>query len=76
MLIRQLSLRLEISFWQLVISLMYESPWVQGLLRWGYHRLLPLISGLPHLIEPKRVAIWGISGFWIGLIFGILVSIW
>lgn len=76
MLIKQLSLRLEISFWQLIITLMYESTWVQGILRWGYRRLLPLVFGLSQMIDLKQIAVWGIRGFLVGLTIGIVIVFW
>jgi len=75
MLIKQFSLRLEISFWQLVIALMHESAFVQNVIRWGYHRLLPLVLGLSQLVDFKRVANWGIAGFFIGLVISVISAL-
>lgn len=75
MLIKQLSLRLEISFWQLLITLMHESALVQNIIRWGYHRLLPIVLGLSQVIDLKRVANWGLAGFMLGLVISVIFAL-
>ncbi len=75
MLIKQLSLRLEISFWQLLIALMHESSFVQNIIRWGYHRLLPIVFGLNQLIDLKKVINWGLAGFFIGLATSLIITL-
>lgn len=75
MVFKELSLRLEIGFWQLVISLMYESAWVQSLIRWSYHRLFPILRGFNQFINTRRVVTWGIFGFFTGLIVSVIIGL-
>jgi hypothetical protein len=73
--LRQLSTRIELSFWQIVISLLSESQALQRLIRWAYLDLHPtLVTFLQHF-EKQRAIRWAAAGLGLGLLTGILISI-
>lgn len=70
--LKQISIRLEVSFWQLVIQLLSESRIVQALIAWIYHNGLPATIRLTHNLEGERAIRWAIGGLAIGLLAGLL----
>ncbi len=73
--LRQLSTRIEVSFWQIIISLLSESRLLQRLVKWVYLEFLPtLISFLQHFNQ-QRVIRWAAAGLGLGLMTGFLIAI-
>ena len=70
--LKQFSIRLEVSFWQLVIQLLSESRTVQTLIAWIYHHGLPATTRLIHSLEVERVLRWAVVGLAIGFLTGLL----
>jgi hypothetical protein len=73
--LRQLSTRIEVSFWQIIISLLSESRLLQRLVKWVYLEFLPtLIAFLQHFNQ-QRVIRWAAAGLGLGLMTGFLIAI-
>lgn len=73
--LRQLSTRIELSFWQIVISLLSESRPLQRLVRWIYLDFHPkLVTFLQHF-EKHRAIRWAAVGLGLGLLTGFLIQI-
>lgn len=75
MILRQLSSRIELSFWQMVISLLSESNLLQRLIRWFYLELLPRSLEFIKQFERRRVYRWSAAGLGMGFIIGLLIAI-
>ena len=73
--LRQLSTRIEVSFWQIVIILLSESRLLQRLVRWVYLDFLPLLVAFLQHFEQQRVIRWAAAGLGLGLMTGFLISI-
>ena len=73
--LRQLSTRIEVSFWQIIIILLSESRLLQRLVKWVYLEFLPtLITFLQHFNQ-HRVIRWAAAGLGLGLMTGFLIAI-
>ena len=72
---KQFSIRLEVSFWQLVIQLLSESRPVQALIAWIYYNGLPATTRLIHNFEVERALRWAIVGLVIGFLTGLLTAL-
>jgi len=73
--LRQLSIRIELSFWQMVITLLSESNLLQRLIRWFYLDLLPRSVEFLKQFEHRRVFHWAAAGLSMGFIIGFLIAI-
>ena len=73
--LRQLSTRIEVSFWQIIISLLSESRLLQLLVRWVYLELLPTLVAFLQHFNQQRVIRWAAAGLGIGLMTGVLITI-
>jgi uncharacterized paraquat-inducible protein A len=70
--LKQLSIRLEVSFWQLVIQLLSESRAVQAIITWIYHHGVPATTGFFHNLEVERALRWAAVGLALGFLTGLL----
>ena len=75
MTIRQLSTRLEISFWQLVIQLLSESRTVQRMIAWVYHRGSPATARFINSLNAERALQWAAIGLALGFLAGLLAAL-
>lgn len=73
--LRQISTRLELSFWQIIIGLLTESKATQGLIKWVYFDLFPNSASHNQLINKRKLIIWAAVGLGMGSITGLLISI-
>lgn len=70
--LKQFSIRVEVSFWQLVIQLLSESRTVQAIITWIYHRGLPATNLLTNNLEVERALQWAVVGLALGFLAGLL----
>ena len=70
--LKQLSIRLEVSFWQLVIQLLSESRVVQAMITWIYHHGVPDTTRFIQSIEIERALRWVAVGLALGFLTGLL----
>ena len=73
--LKQISIRLELSFWQLVIILLSESRPVQLLITWIYQDLLPAWRQLVLTFDISRAFFWSAIGLALGVLVGLLTAI-
>ena len=73
--IRNLSSRIELNFWQILIGLMSESQALQKSIRWLYLDAGPAVTDAIQRIDPKRLIRWAVIGLGFGLTTGFLISI-
>ena len=72
--LRQLSTRIELSFWQIMINLLSGSKPLQSLIRWLYLEILPAIRDFIKNLNRQRLIRTAILGLGFGLIAGFLIS--
>jgi hypothetical protein len=72
---RNLSSRIELNFWQILISLMSESQPFQRSIRWLYFGFGPAVRNFYQQIDLKRLIRWSVVGLSLGIITGFLISI-
>jgi hypothetical protein len=73
--LRQISSRIELSFWQIIISLLSESRHLQRLVRWVYLEFLPVLEIFFENFDKKRAFLWAAGGVGFGLLTGLLISL-
>ena len=73
--IRQLSSRIELTFWQVAINLLSESRSLQRLVRWFYLNLEPRLAQYTKRLERRRIYRWSAAGLGLGFFTGILISV-
>ena len=73
--IRQLSSRIELSFWQIVIELLSESPKFQRLVKWSYLGLFPAAANLLNNMSRRRAIQWAAGGLGAGLMIGLIIAL-
>jgi hypothetical protein len=73
--IRHLSSRIELNFWQMLISLMSESQPFQRSVRWLYLDFGPAAVDFYQKLDQKRLIRWAVAGLGFGLITGFLISL-
>jgi hypothetical protein len=73
--LKQISIRIEISFWQLVIILLSESRPVQNLITWIYKDFLPAWQHFVLTFDISRAFFWSAIGLALGVLVGILSAI-
>lgn len=73
--LRQLSTRIELSFWQIVIGVLSESQSMQRLIRWLYLDLIPLAAAFIHQFNRRRVIRWAAAGLGLGFLAGLLIAL-
>lgn len=73
--LRQISIRLELSFWQIIICILSESSAVQRLLRWAYSDLFPASAGYKYQINKKKMILWAAVGLGLGSLIGLSTSL-
>jgi hypothetical protein len=73
--LRQLSSRIELSFWQIVIGLLSESHSLQRLIRWFYLDFVPATAEYSRQFDRQRVIRWAAIGIGLGLVVGFLISL-
>ena len=73
--LRQLSSRIELSFWQIIIGLLSESKTIQQLVRWFYLDFLPATTGFFQSLDRRRVIRWAVVGTGLGFAVGFLISL-
>jgi len=73
--LRQLSNRIELSFWQIIISLLSDSQKLQRIVRWFYFDCQPAMSAFIQHFDRRQAIRWGAAGLGLGLIVGFLISI-
>lgn len=72
---KQISTRLEISFWQLVIQLLSESDTIQEIIAWIYHRGSPGINRFVHKLDYEKALRWAAYGLTLGFLIGLLSTL-
>ena len=73
--LKQISTRMEISFWQLVIQLLSESHTIQRIISWIYHRGLPSTTKFIQGLDFDRVLRWAAVGLALGFMTGLLSTL-
>ena len=73
--LRQISTRIELSFWQIAISLLSESTFLQRLIRWFYLDFLPFSAEFIKRFERRRVYRWAAAGLGMGFMLGFLIAV-
>jgi hypothetical protein len=73
--LRQLSSRIELSFWHIVIGLLSESHSLQRLIRWFYLDFLPATTNFFQRFDSQRVIRWAAVGLGLGFVVGFLISV-
>jgi hypothetical protein len=73
--LRQISTRIELSFWQIVICLLSESRTVQKLIKWAYRDLIPTTAAHSERLDQKRVLLWAAAGIGLGSLCGFFISL-
>jgi len=73
--LRQLSTRIEVSFWQIIISLLSDSRLLQSFIRWVYLEFFPTLSAFIQHFNQQRVIRWAAAGLGLGLMPGFLITI-
>jgi len=73
--LRQLSSRIELSFWQIVIGLLSESHSLQRLIRWFYLDFVPATADFFQYLDRQHVIRWAAVGLGLGFIVGFLISL-
>ena len=73
--LRQLSTRIELSFWQIAINLLSQSSMLQRLIRWFYLTLLPFSAEFSKRFERRRVYRWAAAGLGLGFMLGFLIAV-
>lgn len=73
--IRHLTSRIELNFWQILIGLMSESQPFQQSIRWFYLGFGPAALNFYQKIDQKRLIWWAVAGLGIGVITGVLISL-
>ena len=73
--LRQLSSRIELSFWHIVIGLLSESHSLQRLIRWFYLDFLPATTNIYQQFDSQRVICWAAVGLGLGFVIGFLISL-
>lgn len=73
--LKQISIRIEISFWQLVIMLLSESRPVQLLITWIYQDFLPTWRQFVLTFDVTRAFYWSAIGLALGVLVGLLAAI-
>ncbi|MGW8224407.1 MAG: hypothetical protein ACWGOY_01675 [Anaerolineales bacterium] len=73
--IRQISSRIELSFWQILIGLMSESPQFQRLVRWSYLGLFPAAAKWSNNYNLRRAFQWAAGGLGFGIMIGFLIAL-
>jgi hypothetical protein len=70
--LKQLSLRLEISFWNMAIELLSKSAFFRGLVRWVYRACSGDWLRSTEAFQPSRALIWALVGLALGFCAGLL----
>jgi hypothetical protein len=73
--LRQLSTRIEVSFWQFIISLLSDSRLLQNFIRWVYLEFFPTLIAFIQHFNQQRVIRWAAAGLGLGLMTGFLITI-
>lgn len=73
--LREISSRIELNFWQILIGLMSESQSFQKSFRWLYLDFGPAVIVVYQTIDQKRLFRWSVIGLGSGLIIGLLISL-
>ncbi len=73
--LRQLSTRIELSFWQITIILLSQSSMLQRLIRWFYLDLLPFSAEFSKRFDRRRVYRWAAAGLGMGFMLGFLIAV-
>jgi hypothetical protein len=72
--LREISSRIELNFWQILIGLMSESQSFQKSFRWFYLDFGPAVIVLYQTIDHKRLFRWAVIGLGSGILIGLLIS--
>ena len=75
MTIRQLSSRLEVNFWQIMIGLLSESQPIRKSIRWLYLGFFPALADFYLQFNRKLLFRWAVAGLGLGLLTGFLISL-
>jgi hypothetical protein len=73
--LRQLPSRIELTFWQIVINLLTQSPYLRRMIRWFYLELIPRSKVVLKHVELKRLLRWSATGLGLGILAGIMISL-
>jgi hypothetical protein len=73
--LKQFSIRLEISFWQIVIQLLSESHTVQRVIAWVCNLGIPGTTRFFHCLDSERMLRWAAVGLLIGFLAGLLSTL-
>ena len=71
--IKNISMRLELSFWNFAIALLSESPAFQKLVTWIYRELTLPVLDLNRAFDPKKALVLAAAGWTLGFLAGLLI---
>ena len=73
--LRQISTRIELSFWQVAIILLSEFSFLQRIIRWFYLTFLPFSAKFINRFERPQVYRWAGAGLGLGFIIGLMIAV-
>ena len=71
--IKNISMRLELSFWNLAIDLLSESSAFQNFVTWVYRELTLPVLALSRSFNPKKALLLAAGGWLLGFMAGVLI---
>lgn len=74
MVIKQLTVNLEIGILTIFIDLLSDSRLFQGLFRWFLQAVLPKLVESREAFNPKMATRWSLTGLSLGLLIGLMIS--
>ncbi len=73
--VKNISTRIELSFWQIIISLLSQSKTFQKLVRWFYQNIMPKYGTFLHNLNRHRIFHWALIGLGFGFAIGFLIAL-
>jgi hypothetical protein len=73
--IRHISSKIELGFWQIAISLLSDSRYVQQLVCWFYLEVGPVSRQFVNQLERRQLLRWSAAGLGLGLLAGFLIAV-
>ena len=71
--IKNISMRLELSFWNFAIDLLSESTPFQNFVTWVYRELTLPVLDLSRSFNPRKALILAAGGWVLGFMAGVLI---
>ena len=73
--VKQISSRIELSFWHIIISLLSQSSSFQYLVRLFYLIVAPKFGIILHHLNHHRIFRWAALGLGFGFVVGFLIAL-